>query len=76
MAAFNPPKELNGIPLSERSRWLMFAPTWTFFPKWRRDVMERPYQLFEGDSPLLTAGGEFGRSTRLLPRVFYLPRRP
>lgn len=26
MALFNPPTTLNGIPLSERTMWLMFAP--------------------------------------------------
>jgi hypothetical protein len=26
MPAFNPPKELYGFPLSERSRWLLYAP--------------------------------------------------
>jgi hypothetical protein len=26
MSAFNPPREINGIPLSERTRWLLFAP--------------------------------------------------
>jgi len=42
MAAYNPPKELNGIPLSERTRWLLFAPTWMLFPHWRKRVLSQP----------------------------------
>lgn len=42
MASFNPPKEQNGIPLSDRSQWLLYAPTWMLFPVWRKRVMEQP----------------------------------
>lgn len=53
MVAFNPPKELNGIPLSERTRWLLFAPTWMFFPHWKRRVLQTHYDYIERESPLL-----------------------
>jgi hypothetical protein len=36
------PEMLNGIPLSARTQWLLFAPTWMLFPNWRRQVMEQP----------------------------------
>lgn len=42
MPSFNPPSQINGIPLSDRSRWLMFAPMWMLFPEWRRQVMSQP----------------------------------
>jgi hypothetical protein len=35
MALFNPPKELNGIPLSERSRYLLYWPIeWLINPRY------------------------------------------
>lgn len=42
MAAYNPPKEINGIPLSDRTQWLLFAPTWMLFPNWQRQVLSQP----------------------------------
>lgn len=42
MAIFNPPKEINGITLSKRSQWLLFAPTWMLFLVWRKRAMEQP----------------------------------
>lgn len=38
MPVFNPPRELNGIPLSDRSRWLLFGPIWMIMPMQRREV--------------------------------------
>jgi hypothetical protein len=42
MPAYNPPAEINGIPLSDRSRWLLYAPVWMLFPNWRRRVLFQP----------------------------------
>lgn len=42
MATLAFPKTLNGIPLSERSQWLLFAPTWMLFPDWAKRVMSQP----------------------------------
>lgn len=42
MPAWNPPKEINGVQLSERTQWLLFAPTWMLFPVWRKRVMSQP----------------------------------
>lgn len=42
MPAFIPPKELNGIPLSRRTQWLLYAPTWMLFPGWARKVLSKP----------------------------------
>lgn len=33
------PEQANGIPLSPRTQWLLFAPTWMLFPNWRRKVL-------------------------------------
>jgi len=42
MALMRWPTELNGIPLSERTQFLLFAPTWMLFPNWRKQVMSQP----------------------------------
>jgi hypothetical protein len=42
MPLWRPPESLNGIPLSERSQWLLFAPMWMLFPDWRKRVMRQP----------------------------------
>jgi len=38
------PESINGIPLSERSQWLLFAPMWMLFPEWRKRVMSHPVE--------------------------------
>ncbi len=42
MALMRWPTELHGIPLSERTQWLLFAPTWMLFPTWSRKVLSQP----------------------------------
>lgn len=42
MALMRWPAELNGIPLSPRTQWLLFAPTWMLFPHWRYKVLTQP----------------------------------
>jgi len=40
------PESINGIPLSERSQWLLFAPMWMLFPEWRKRVLHQPITSF------------------------------
>jgi hypothetical protein len=42
MALMRGPETINSIPLSPRTQFLLFAPTWMLFPHWRRQVMEQP----------------------------------
>lgn len=42
MALMRWPESLDGIQLSQRTQWLLFAPTWMLFPNWRRQVMSQP----------------------------------
>lgn len=46
------PTQLNGIPLSPRTQWLLYAPSWMLFPQWRRLVMKKPIDYSMGAGQL------------------------
>ena len=50
---FNQPRELNGIPLSDRSRYLMFTPISWMFPGELRRMLATIKEIIPEHQPLL-----------------------
>jgi hypothetical protein len=54
MASIRWPKEVNGIPLSERSRWLLYAPHWMLLAPWQvHEVTDFKLQPIPGIAPVI-----------------------